>query len=96
MPRNEPKMQNSPAGIERRCPSMVDSFRSHTDTLIMRMDTLGVESNVQTAIDEQESIRTSPNETKTQTHLLHLTLSNPSMWINEEGSAQTVSTYTYC
>ena len=40
---------------------MVDSFWSHMDT-----DTPGVEGNVQTAIDEQESIRTFPNESKTQ------------------------------
>lgn len=39
---NKSKM---PAGVERRCASVVDSFWSHMDT-----DTPGVEGNVQTAI----------------------------------------------
>ena len=65
-PPNEPKMQNSPAGAERRRAGMAEGFRSHTDMLTMRKDTHNVAHDVGTAENVSRNIRSHQNGPKTK------------------------------
>ncbi|KIM57571.1 hypothetical protein SCLCIDRAFT_28786 [Scleroderma citrinum Foug A] len=66
MPPNEPKMQNVPAGAERRHTGMADGFRSHTDTLTTRQDAHSIANDVGTAENTTRNVRMGRNTLKMQ------------------------------
>ena len=66
MPPNEPKMQNIPAGAERRHAGVAGGFRSHADTLTMRKDTHTVANDAGTAENASRNIRKCQNDSKTR------------------------------
>ncbi|KIM65961.1 hypothetical protein SCLCIDRAFT_22472 [Scleroderma citrinum Foug A] len=65
-PPNEPKMQNSPAGAERRRAGVAEGFRSHTDMLTMRKDTHNIAHDMGTAENVSRNVRSHQNGPKTK------------------------------
>ena len=66
IPQIEPKMQNLPAGAERRCTGVADGFRSHADTLTTRKDTHTTANDAGTAENVSRNIRSRQNCPKTK------------------------------
>ena len=65
-PPNKPKMQNIPAGAERRHTGMADGFRSHMDTLTMQQDAHSVANNVGMAENATRNVRKGRTMSKMQ------------------------------